>query len=335
MLMKNYLYLGRLSAAVILTILLTQSGNCQTLLIENFSYTPGSSLTSNGWNSHSSAGINPVVVSSQGLVFPGYPSSDIGLSALMANTGEDVNKAFTTVTTGSIFCAFLVQLNAIENDYFLHLSGIPVGNNYKGRIFTSGTGSTYNFGLSKGSGTTSYTTGSPFTTATVYLLVLKYSITEGASNDEVSLYIISGAVPATEPLTASIGPLADAGQTDLTNVSAVALRQYSSAQNILVDGIRVATKWEDAVSALTISKDLSQSDYPVLYPVPVKEELFVSNARNITMIAIFDLSGRKVISVKTENNDIAKIRVDHLSKGLYLIRLNTSAGIKIMKFIKS
>jgi hypothetical protein len=334
-LMKNYLYFMRLSGAILVALHLNAAGNCQTLLNENFSYPSGTSLTANGWNAHSGAETNPILVGTQGLVFPGYPSSDIGLCALLANNGQDVNKTFATVTTGPVYCAFLVQVQAIANGYFLHLGGTPIGNNHYGKVFINGTGNSFNFGLSKETADTVYTTGSPFTKGATYLIILKYSIVEGAKNDEVSLYIITGSIPATEPSVATIGPLADAGETDLANVSAVALRQYSAKQNIMVDGIRVATKWEVAVSALTGIEDPSRPDNPVLYPIPVSSELIISNARNVTMIEIFDFTGRKVISLNTEANEVVKIPVNHLKRGLYLIRLCTPGSIKIMKFIKS
>jgi hypothetical protein len=332
--MKNYLYLMRLSVAILVAVIKTHAGNSQTLLNENFSYPSGALLTANGWNAHSSAGVNPVVVSPQGLVFQDYPSSDIGLSALLANNGEDVNKTFTTVITGSVFCAFLVKVTTFDNDYFLHLAGSPVGNNYKGRVFTSGTGNSFNFGLSKGSGTVVFTTGSSFTTGSTYLMILKYSIVEGASNDMVSLYIITGSIPSTEPTTPSIGPLTDAGQTDLTNVSSVAMRQYSVAQNIQVDGIRVATKWEDLVGIVTCNENLTMKN-PVIYPVPVSEELTISNVHNGTLIEIFDITGKKVISTKTEATNNYKIPVKNLLPGLYMLRITTSGGIHIMRFVKS
>ena len=333
--MKNYLYFMRLSVAILVAVLQTQAENCQTLLNENFSFPSGALLTANGWNSHSSAGVNPVVVSPHGLIFQGYPSSDIGLAASLANSGEDVNKSFTTVTSGAVFCAFMVKVTTFDNDYFLHLAGSPVGNNYKGRVFTSGTGNSFNFGLSKGSGTTAFTTGSSFTTGSTYLIILKYSIVEGASNDLVSLYIITGSIPSTEPSAPSIGPLADAGQTDLTNVSAVALRQYSTLQNILVDGIRVATKWEDLIGTITVNEDHDIKNNPVIYPVPVSQELTVSNIHNVTMIEIFDITGIKVISTKTGATDNCRIPVNNLLQGIYLLRITTTAGVQIMRFVKS
>jgi hypothetical protein len=333
--MKNLFSLIRLSISFLVAIQLNQAGNCQTLLNENFNYASGTTLTTNGWTAHSSSGVNPVTISSQGLVFEGYPSSDIGLAAMLLNTGEDVNKAFTTATSGTLFCAFLVKANSCENNYFLHLAGSPVGNNYKGRIFTNSTGTTFNFGLSKGSETPVYTTGLQYSIGSVYLLVLKYLINEGSSNDEVSLYIITGSVPSSEPSIPEIGPLTDPGQSDLTNVSSVALRQYSATQNILVDGIRVATSWENVIGFTTGNEDLLDKNIPVIYPVPVSAELFINDVSYAYKIEIFDFSGRLIVSEITGGKTIVRIPVNNLPGGLYLLRIYSHKGYKTIKFIKS
>jgi hypothetical protein len=324
----------RLSVVILVILLQSSALNSQALLIENFNYTSGTFLTANGWSAHSAAGNYPVSVGLPGLVYQGYPSSNIGLAALLVNDGEDVNRTFTSVTTGSLYCAFLIQANSISNDYFLHLSNTGISSN-RGRIFIKGSGSSFNLGLSKGAETASYTTGLPFNTGTTYLLVLKYSIVEGATNDNVSLYIITGSVPATEPGTPSIGPLGDASQSDLTNVSSVALRQYSSSQNILVDGIRVAQKWEDAVGSTISGENHLIINRPILFPIPASEVLTISNIMIVNTIEIMDISGRNLITIKTESSEIVQIPIGHLKKGVYFIKFKTSEGNFTMKFIKS
>ena len=227
--------------------------NGQTLLVENFDYLSGTALTSNGWNAHSSPGSNPVLVYTSGLAFPGYASSGIGLSASLSKNGEDVNRSFTPVSTGTIYCAFLTKVNAVNSDYFLHLSNTTLSTSaYRAKVFIDGTGSSFNFGLSKGSNTPTLTTGSLFTTGSVYLVVLKYSVVSGSANDEVSLFVFTGTIPDSEPALPTIGPLKDASQSDLNEVATVALRQYSSSENIIIDGIRVATTWGEAVSKTNI-----------------------------------------------------------------------------------
>jgi hypothetical protein len=333
--MKNYLSLKRLSAAVVSAIFLNSGSNCQTLLIENFSYPAGTALTANGWNAHSGAGTNPVKVHSFGLAFPGYPSSEIGLSAILNNNGEDVNITFTPVTTGCIYCAFLVKVNAIDSGYFFHLGPKPVGTNHYGKVFICGTGNFLNFGLSKGTKAPVLTTGSTYATGLIYLIVLKYSIVEGASNDIVSLFIISGSIPGAEPVLASIGPLTDASQTDLTSVAAIALRQYSSKQDIIIDGIRVATRWEDAVSSLTTIKHTEPEIPNLVYPSPASGEINIENCADVNAIEIFNLSGDKVVTVNNDGNSIVKIAVNQLINGLYIIRLKSSKGYSNIKFVKS
>jgi hypothetical protein len=330
--MKNYLYLKRFSVAILIAMNLNVDVECQTLLNEDFNYPAGSSLTANGWNAHSSAGTNPVKVNSLGLSYTGYPSSNIGLSAILNNTGEDVNRTFTALTTGKVFCSFLVVANTVSSDYFLHLMGTPNGN--KARVFLSGSGNTINFGLSKFNEAPVYSSGTSYITGTTYLLVLKYSIIAGTDNDSVSLFVLTGTIPSAEPSIPTIGPLANAGESDFTGISAVALRQFSTNQNILIDGIRISQRWEDAVGALTGNVDVRGQTKRVVYPVPVTDELTISDPDNIKNVEIFDISGRKVVSFKKEVAGNIRIPVNHLSGGLYILKLNTSQGTEVKRFVK-
>jgi hypothetical protein len=332
--MKTNYYLARLLLAVIVDIQVNVTCHGQILLNENFDFLPGTALTANGWNSHSSAGVNPVTVASSGLTFQSYPSSDIGMAALLANTGEDVNKLFPSVTAGKLFCGFLVKVNSFENDYFLHLTGTPVGNNYKGRVFTNGTGNSFNFGLSKGAGTPLFTSSPSYSTASVYLIILKYSIVEGASNDEISLYIIEGSIPSAEPAVPTIGPVTDATQSDLSNLSGVALRQYSSNENIIIDGIRVATRWEDIVSGVTSAPQSDDRHKPVIFPVPARDEIIIRNIGINSAVEIFNLSGIKVISINSVKEGFVRIPVMNLKCGTYLVTIRNSDGVSVLRFIK-
>jgi hypothetical protein len=331
--MKNYLYFTRLSVVILLALSSCVVGNTQTLLIENFDYPSGATVTSNGWIAHSASGNNPVLVGSPGLVFPGYPSSNIGLAAMLVNDGECVNRPFSLVISGSVFCAFLMKVNSVRTDYFLHLSN-TTASSYRGRVYIKGSGSSFNIGLSKGEGSASYTTGSPYSTGTTYLIVLKYSVVDGTYNDIVSLYIFTGSIPSTEPATPSLGPLNDASQSDLTNVSSVALRQYSATQNIIVDGIRIARTWPDAVGIPTNTGIEISGLKPVLYPVPVLKDLTISNIEGYDIIEILDLTGRILITVKKDAENIVIVPVVHLPSGLYIAKIKSSYQIKSIRFIK-
>lgn len=70
-----------------------------------------------------------------------------------------------------------------------------------------------------------------------------------------------------------------------------------------------------------------------IYPNPVTSVLKISNInRNIQNIAIFDLSGKKVMSF----NEITSqgINVSPLEKGLYIVSLKTASGTYSEKFLK-
>jgi hypothetical protein len=262
--MKRSLPLFTLLFVILFSALSFQSVYSQPLLVENFDYDAGTLLTAVGWNAHSGAGTESVNVVVPGLSFTGYPLSGIGGAALIDNNGEDVNKTFPVQTTGTVYAAFMVKVDGSTGGYFMHLGGDPIGTTFRGKLFLIGTASPFNFGLSVGSNTATPLDGGEFTYGTTYLLVLKYEIVDGATNDIVSLFVISGDIPATEPGTPSIGPLTDATQGDI-NPGTIALRQFNASQNITVDGIRIGKTWAEAVTDIP-SADVTAPVFTEGYP---------------------------------------------------------------------
>lgn len=78
--------------------------------------------------------------------------------------------------------------------------------------------------------------------------------------------------------------------------------------------------------------DFEMSKSITLYPNPVKDILHikVSEGISITNCELFDISGKRMKAEIFDNN----IDVSQIQKGLYLIKLETSKGILIEKFIK-
>lgn len=219
--------------------------SCGQILVEDFDYPSGDLLTAHGWAAHSGAGSQPITVNSGGLSFTGYASSGIGNSALADNTGEDDNRVFTAQSTGSVYVGFMVKVTVNSAGYFFHLGTNPFSSSvFRGKVFTDAGN---HFGISVGSNTGTFAS-STFTIGSTYLLILKYENVTGTSNDKVSLYIFDSSVPSTEPGTATIGPLTDATVSDISP-GGIAIRQFSSTQNFLIDGIRVATNWSDLIGA--------------------------------------------------------------------------------------
>jgi hypothetical protein len=221
------------------TLGFTSFSSAQLLLEENFDYPAADLITAHGWTAHSGGGTQPINVNPFGLTFPGYIGSGIGNSALMDNNGEDDHKAFPIQTAGTVYTAFMVNVTNPASGYFFHYSVSPINTTFRAKVFMN---TSNQFGISVGSNTGTFA-ASTFTPGTTYLLVVKYEIVDGTNNNLVSLFVFDSNMPPVEPV-ATIGPLTDATMTDI-NPGTIALRQFSSSQNITVDGFRVATSWEE------------------------------------------------------------------------------------------
>jgi predicted phage tail protein len=223
------------------TITVTTSTPVVTLLEENFSFT--GNLTANGWT-QSGTGTPTIAASSPGLVYSGYAGSDIGNSAAFAAAaGQDVSKSFSSVSSGSVYLAFLLNGSSVGSGaYFVELGQAQAGMqcNVHARSATGG----YNMGISKAG---SATWGSAvYSLNTTYLVVLKYTFVSGNSNDEIKLFVnpaIGGAEPTATVTTTS-------GTDGATSLGYLQIQQYSTAQMAgRIDGIRIATTWAAAVAS--------------------------------------------------------------------------------------
>lgn len=241
--------------AITKTVTLNGSVSCVSPIFpfyENFNYTTGTDLTANCWNISGANATPTIKVGSSPLSYSGYLSSDLGKSALLTPSGQDVNKTFVPQTTGTIFTSFLVNVTnaSITGDYFFNMGQSVIGTTYRGRIFVKKDASNnLAFGISHSSSTANYTSFS-YALNTTYLIVLKYEIIDGVSNDISSIYInptLNAAIPSTGWIVKT-----DASSSDLTDIGSVALRQGTAANapELSISGIRVSNNWEDIVGAL-------------------------------------------------------------------------------------
>ncbi len=215
-------------------------------LAENFEYTTGSNLTSNGWIAHSGAGTNPIQVNASPLTYSGYPASGVGKSVSLTTSGEDDNRAFNKVLTGSIYTSCLVNVASAQTggDYFLHVAPENSTTLYYARVFVKkdATSSNIAFGIAKNVSASVVYTPFNYSLSTTYLIVARYDFnTAAAYDDSVKLWI--------NPVLNGVEPVYDLIQTD-TSASApslgmVALRQGSStsAAGLTISGLRIATTW--------------------------------------------------------------------------------------------
>jgi len=90
-------------------------------------------------------------------------------------------------------------------------------------------------------------------------------------------------------------------------------------------------------SELLSSYDFANSSF-VIYPNPVKDELFISTISNFSdfAVTIFDIDGKRVLSLNVTNFNTKAIDVQKLTSGIYFILLKDNQGRTAMKkLIKS
>lgn len=226
----------------------TAVAGAEVLLEENFDYPQGEFPLAEGgwytqWGGASSLSIG------EGLTFEGYAGSGVG-NGVAINTDDDNNphRAFKQVTEGNVYVAFMLRpLAAYKKGYFLTLRDGDVGGysfNFNGRVSVNEDGQ---LGLTFANNQNAVYADEVLDGNTTYLVVLKYTIVEGKNNDNVSLYCFDK-MPDAEPAAPLVGPLSDAAKVDI-NPANVVLRGYAGADyvELLLDGIRVATTWDEAL----------------------------------------------------------------------------------------
>jgi hypothetical protein len=209
---KNYL---------LLVALLISTVSFGQVLVEDFDYgTTAGDLTAvsgGAWVQHSgSSGPVAYVAAPTSLTMAGYPSSGIGGHATYSGTSQDVNRAFTEVSSGTVYGSALVNLGAVDSgNYFMHFNS----GGFRARVGAQDDGSgNILFGIGASSSTLTYGT-TPYSLNTTYLLVFSYEIATGTCN----LHILSAVTP-TEP---AMPEATNTGSTG-TAINAIAFRQSSN-----------------------------------------------------------------------------------------------------------
>ena len=223
----------------------------QSLLVDDFTGTSGTLLTANGWVAHSGTGTGPMSVAIPGLTYSGYLSSGVGNATSASGNSEDINKAFTSANSGSVYYSFMINASPTitSGDYSFHFcqtSGASAGGFY-GRFFIQKDAtSNLRFGISKFSSTASYT-GYTYATGTTYLIVVKYTFNTGSTTDDAVALFVNPVAGAAEP--AATVSVTTETTADATTLAAIAIRQWNAGTLARFDGIRVGLTWADVTPA--------------------------------------------------------------------------------------
>lgn len=326
---------------VAIALIFTTDSNCQLLFEENFDYPAGDSITQHNWVAHS--GATNMVIVSPGLTYTNYPSSGIG-NAVQLDTvgisGMDVNRNFTEVTSGSVYASYMVKViyATSTGDYYFHLGNTTLGFVFRPKLFVEDDGGNVRFGISKGSNTGTFTTGT-YLYNTAYLIVVKYTFVSGSSNDEVSMFVFTSPnLPATEPTTPTVGPLTDPNISDLDNAGTVAMRQgvQSNRPVLILDGIRITASWGGIVEVKNINEIAESFSLSQNYPNPFNPSTTIKFSipeLSLVTLKVFDMLGREVRNLVSENLNAGEYSIvfdaSDLPSGTYFYKLNAlSEGTK-------
>ncbi|MEN8192973.1 MAG: T9SS type A sorting domain-containing protein [Bacteroidota bacterium] len=217
------------------------------LLEENFNF--AGNLTDNEWTNHS--GPNEPISTTTDLIYTDYANSNIGNAANIVGTSEDVNRGFAEQNTNGslIYLSFLVNVteatSSVSGGYFLNLGNRATPTTFLqfcARVFVKvDVSDNVIFGISNTDSASYGTTN--FSKNTTYLAIVKYTINT-TGDDNVKLWIKSAGVPADE-LTAGT-PEVEVTNNGQDIIDAIALRQAANIPDVVVDGIRIATAWNNA-----------------------------------------------------------------------------------------
>lgn len=297
----------------------------QNLLVEDFNYEVGQELIPNGWLNTGTAVTPNILVTASTITYPGYIGSGIGNEVTMAS-GQDVNKTFTSQTSGNVFVSFIASITSATatGDYFFHVGANPIASAFFGRVFAKKAADSDKiaFGIQYTSGGTVTQTYSDFIYAlnTTYLIVLKYVIDGDNSNSSI---IINPAMGSTEPTT---GWLTNNSGTNTkpTNIGAVALRQGSSsnAPTLKLDGIRVAKSWGDLFVSTGVANTRLQN-----LNVWTSNGKINFNASAGEMVEVYNTLGQRLYNAAaTDGQNEIPVAV----KGIAIVKVGNRVGKVIL-----
>ena len=243
--------------------LTAMSAHAELWLEENFNYPDGnleqadnSQLVLHQWMQSlkpaDANGTSPQVAN-RNLTYPGYISSGKGKVAVLdAAVGDDQSTQRISVyyldtigkrDTISMYAAFLFKPLSAKNTSgrdFAIWEGSVGSSMCRGRVFLAKNGDAVKIGVSKNSSTINAWSGD-IALGSTNLIVMKYEVVEGASNDVVKVFVNPGLTSKEDENT----PLVTTDNATDMLVKGFGLRQRGNGAEI--GGLRIGTTWEDVV----------------------------------------------------------------------------------------
>ena len=192
-------------------------------------------------------------------------------------------------------------------------------------------------------------------TTTVGVYTLSYNVADDNDNDAVAITRTVNVVDTTIPVITLLGDATvtievgdtytDAGATaldnydgDITNdivvsgsVDTTTVGVYTLSYNVADDNDNNAvaiTRTVNVESSLSVDDEIIKN--LKIYPNPTSDFWKVASLKQIKLIEIFDLAGRKIVSKRPFNLEF-KIDANKLSDGVYILVINGKKTYKLIK----
>lgn len=320
----------------------------QKVFAEDFLFGPiGNLENNNGWFKTGIDFPYDIKVVAPGLTYKDYVGSARGNACQIANAGNGdvvVKDLDTAITAGAAYLSLMIQVDSLPSTvtegYCISFNPNTGGTNLNTSLYIKRlSDSTFNLGVQKEIENTISYASNTFERGKTYLVVLKYSIVDGAGNDASSLYVFTQGVPATEPATPA-ARTNDGG--DYTGQASVVLNNnYAQTGlngcNIKLDGIRVGTSWATSVLDVLSSvsgKPIRESVAHHNSPNPFSQKTVIHYqipAKGLVQIDVLDINGRLVAGLLHEKQETGAHTLhwdaSSLPPGLYVYRIYFNGAV--------
>jgi hypothetical protein len=309
------------------------SANSQTL-VEQFSYTPGTNLGTNGSWVPTGSGMDVQIQDANPLVYPNY-TSGTQYAHVNRENGIDPFKTFTGLQNDNnftVYMSFVVRVSvAVATDaipeYSLALFGTGDPDRPLRFYMASEPGNTnaIRFGILTGQSNNvsnvAWTT-TTFTANETHLIVIRYDNVTGNNNDDARMWVdLNLASPTAEPATASANAtLLDATEANYGNALNAIEIQQASANSPLADfdAIRIGAGATSNIAWINLA--------PAGAPLPVRLTSFNASAEGFST---------KLVWNTAEESGITEYIVEKSTDGRNYKAIGTvkAANLKSYSFI--
>ncbi len=218
----------------------------QLIVQDDFSYPEGTDLSANGW-SRSGTSWNGATVVAPGLNYQGYIGSGAGNGVSLEDYTDRYYKSMAIPASGNIYAAFMIRVDTatLSGGY---VASFFSNNASRGRFwFKQDSSGNLRFGLSgKSASNLPVYDATNYSFGTTYLVVLKYIIVAGTTNDQYALIV--NPVPGQAEPAPVVGPNTDTGSdlganTAGSSFSIQGRDSLGTGGRFVLDGIRVSQSW--------------------------------------------------------------------------------------------